>query len=242
MDLSDLSPHIPLDEQKRAAAYAAVAQVRDGMLVGLGTGSTAGFAITALAQAVSEGLRVQAVATSRRTAAHAARAGIALLDLAGVARIDLCIDGVDEIDPQFRAIKGAGGAMLREKIVAAMAERNIAIADATKAVARLGGHPVPVEVLPVARAFVVRELAGLGAEAVLRRDESGAVVATDQGNIILDCHLDWAAPGQGDPALWAARLDAIPGLLGHGLFLSEIDEFFMGTADGVICTQRLTPA
>ena len=225
----------PSAERKRAAGFAAVEQVRDGMLVGLGTGSTAFFAVEALAQAVRGGLRVQAVATSQRTAAQAAQAGIALLDLADVARIDLCIDGVDEIDPQLRAIKGAGGAMLREKIVAQMADRMIAIADDSKAVARLGGHAVPVEVLPLARAFVADAMARLGARPVLRRDGKGATVATDQGNIILDCHF--GAPGT-DWAEVAARMDGVPGLLGHGLFLSEVDEVYMGTIDGVICTQR----
>jgi ribose 5-phosphate isomerase A len=219
---------------KRAAALAAVAQVQGGMLVGLGTGSTAFFAIEALAQAVREGLRVKAVATSRRTAQQAARGGIELLDLADVARIDLCIDGVDEIDPQLRAIKGAGGAMLREKIVARMADRMIAIADGSKAVERLGAQPVPVEVLPLARSFAARALTDLGAEPVLRLDDKGAPVATDQGNIILDCHFgtgaDWAA--------LATEMQAIAGVMGHGLFLSEVDELCMGTADGVICTQR----
>jgi hypothetical protein len=112
-----------IDERKRAAAIAAVAEIRDGMLVGLGTGSTAHFAVEALGQAVARGLDVRAVATSRQTATQAVALGIVLLKPAKVARIDLCIDGVDEIDPEFRAIKGAGGAMLREKIVAGMAAR-----------------------------------------------------------------------------------------------------------------------
>lgn len=224
----------PTAQAKRAAALAAVAQVRSGMVVGLGTGSTAFFSVEALGQAVREGLQVKAVATSLRTARQAAEEGIALLELADVARIDLCIDGVDEIDPQLRAIKGAGGAMLREKIVAQMAGRMIAIADGSKAVARLGGHPVPVEVLPLARSFVGRALKDLGGEPVLRQDRQGAPVATDQGNIILDCHFgsdaDWAE--------LARRMQAIPGMMGHGLFLSEVAQLCLGTADGVICTQR----
>lgn len=224
----------PTDDRKRAAAVAAVAEIEHGMLVGLGTGSTAAHAIEALARRVGEGLQVQAVATSQRTALYAARLGIALRDLAEVAVIDLCIDGVDEIDPALRAIKGAGGAMLREKIVATAARRMIAIADSTKAVAVLGARPVPVEVLPLAQAFVARQVGLLGCEPVLRRDDRGAVVATDQGNIILDCHLT----GLQDWAELARHMDGIPGLLGHGLFLSEVDALYLGTADGVLRTDR----
>lgn len=223
----------PIEQQKRAAGRAAVAEVRDGMLVGLGTGSTAAYAIAALAERVHEGMSVRAVATSERTARDAARAGIPLLPLETIAAIDLCIDGVDEIDPLFRAIKGAGGAMLREKIVASAARRMIAIADGSKSVARLGARPVPVEVLPLAEAFVLRRLSALGCEPVLRA-VAGAAVLSDNGNRIIDCHfarLD-------DPAATASRLAEIPGLLGHGLFLSEIDALYVGTADGVACTER----
>ena len=151
-----------------------------------------------------------------------------------MAEVDLGIDGVDEIDDQLCAIKGAGGAMLREKIVASAARRMIAIADASKAVARLGARPVPVEALPVARASVERQLALLGCTPVLRCNDVGAPAATDQGNIIFDCRfavLD-------DPAGTATRLSSIPGMLGHGLFLTEIDALYLGTADGVVRKER----
>lgn len=224
-----------IDDRKRAAAQAAVDEVRADMLVGLGTGSTAAFAIAALGRRVREGLAVRAVATSARTARMAAQAGIPLVDLADITQVDLCIDGVDEIDPDLRAIKGAGGAMLSEKIVASAARRMVAIADDRKAVARLGARPVPVEVLPAARAFVAGQLAALGCMATLRPDEAGQAPArTDHGNIIFDCRfarLD-------DLAALAARLDGIPGLLGHGLFLSEIDALYLGTANGVVRTER----
>lgn len=223
-----------IDERKRAAAIAAVAEIRDGMLVGLGTGSTAHFAVEALGQAVARGLDVRAVATSRQTAMQAIGLGIVLLKPAKVARIDLCIDGVDEIDPAFRAIKGAGGAMLREKIVAGMAARRIAIADDSKAVEHLGTHPVPTEVLPHAQAFVTRKLREIGCKAVLRLDAKGAPVLTDQDNIILDCHMTAAV----DWAELAGRMDAIPGLMGHGLFLEEIDALFLGTEQGVERRER----
>lgn len=222
-----------IDDLKRAAAQAAVAEITDGMLVGLGTGSTASHAIDALAQRVRQGLMVRAVATSQRTALHAARTGLILLDMADVGRIDLCIDGVDEIDPSLRAIKGAGGAMLREKIVASAADRMIAIADGSKAVVTLGARPVPAEVLPVAHAFVAARLEALGYRPTLRRDERGEPAVTDQGNIILDCDL-----GAHDPAAMAAEMDGVPGLLGHGLFLREVDALYLGTADGVTRTER----
>jgi ribose 5-phosphate isomerase A len=222
------------DDWKRAAAEAAVSDIGSGMLVGLGTGTTAAFAIEALARRVREGLRCHAVATSQRTADSAMQAGIPLLRLDDVAEVDLCIDGVDEIDADLRAIKGAGGAMLREKIVASAARRMVAIADSSKSVARLGARPVPLELLSIAHAFVERQLAFVGCRPILRRDNLGAPVRTDQGNLIFDCHfavLD-------DPVTLAGQLAAIPGVIGHGLFLSEIDALYLGTADGVVRTER----
>jgi ribose 5-phosphate isomerase A len=222
------------DAQKRAAAEAAAAEIAPSMLIGLGTGSTAAYLIDALGRRVRAGLAVRAVATSRQTAERAAAAGIAVVDLDDLAAIDLAIDGVDEIDPAFRAIKGAGGAMLREKVVAQAARRMIAIADASKAVAQLGARPVPVEVLPLARAFVAARVAALGGRPALRTGAGGQPWRTEQDNLILDCEFgtidDWAA--------LAAGLDAIPGALGHGLFMTEIDTLYLGTASGVIRRQR----
>ena len=223
-----------IEDRKRSAAEAAVAEIGPGMMVGLGTGTTAAFAIDALARRVRGGLRCQAVATSQQTADRAMNAGIQLMNLEEVAEIDLCIDGVDEIDAHLRAIKGAGGAMLREKIVASAARRMIAIADTSKAVSKLGACPVPVELLPLARAFVEWQLALLDCTPVLRCNVRGAPVRTDQDNLIFDCHfavLD-------DPVPLARRLSAIPGVIGHGLFLSEIDALYLGTANGVVRTER----
>ena len=140
---------------KREAAEAAVAEIESGMLVGLGTGTTAAFAISALGRRIrKEGLRVTTVGTSLATEAAARAAGIAMLDFADVAHSDLVIDGADEIDSAFRAIKGGGGAMLREKIVAASATRMICIVDSGKTVETIGTRPLPIEVLPFARDFV----------------------------------------------------------------------------------------
>lgn len=223
-----------IDAGKRAAAEAAVAEVRDGMLVGIGTGTTAAYAIAALGRRVREGLAITAVATSEASAHAAAAESIVILDLGTIARVDLAIDGVDEIDPGFRAIKGAGGAMLREKIVASAVARMIAIADASKAVDRLGAKPVPLEVLPLARAFVAAAASALGGEPVLRRGSRGTPTHTDQGNIVLDCRFETLD----DAVALAARLAAIPGLLGHGLFLSEIDALYLGTPGGVVRRER----
>lgn len=232
MTLSAQDQH-DVEARKGAAARAAVAEVQDGMLVGLGTGTTAGFAIAALGRRIAAGLRVTTVATSL-TARHAAEiAGLPLLSFDGLARLDLAIDGADELDPQMRAIKGKGGAMLREKIIAAAAARTIVIIDDGKRVSRLGKAALPVEVLPFAASFVAHRIEALGARVHMRM-AGGAGFRTDQGNMILDCAFGTI----GDPQALAAALSAIPGMLGHGLFLDEIDAAYVGTKDGVIQLTR----
>ncbi len=210
------------DSDKRLAALAAVAEIRPGMIVGLGTGSTAAFAIEALGEQVRVGLQIKAVATSLATEASAHAAGIPLIAMP--ARIDLTIDGADEIDDALSAVKGAGGAMLREKVVAAASDRMIVIADGSKRVAAIGAAKIPVEVLPFAHAFVADRLATLGGAPTLR-----AGFTSDQGNPILDCYF----PAGIDHAALAAAIDAIPGALGHGLFLVEVDAAYIAT-DGVV--------
>lgn len=219
------------DGDKRRAAEAALAEVRDGMLVGLGTGSTVAFLLDALAARVRDGLRIEAVATSIATERAAAAGGIRVRDFASVAAVDLAIDGVDEIDAACRAIKGAGGAMLREKVVAASARRMVAIADGSKRVERLGaaGVPVPVEVLPFAGAFVEARLRALGSEPALRMTD-GAPYLTDNGHCVVDARFREIH----DPEALAAAIDAVPGALGHGLFPREIDAAYI--TDGGIVT------
>lgn len=211
------------NREKQAAACAAVAEVEDGMVVGLGTGSTVAYAIAALAERVWSGLKVRAVATSLRTEAAAREQGIEMLDFAALASVDLCIDGVDEIDGDFRAIKGAGGAMLREKIVAQAAARMIAIADSSKVVERLGVANLPVETLPFATGFVERRIEALGGRPALRRTTAGAVV-TDQGNLIFDCAFGFIVA----PESLSLALSQIPGVVGHGLFIGDIDLLYVG--------------
>lgn len=222
------------DADKKAAALAAADEVKDGMLVGLGTGSTAVFLIDELGRRFAAGLHFQAVATSIASERQAKNLGIPVLPFSEVAQIDVAIDGADEVDPQLRAIKGAGGAMLREKCVAASSKRMVVIVDSSKQVSHLGATmPVPCETLPFARAFVERSLAALGGKPVLRM-KSDAPYRTDQDNLIFDCHFGLI----GDPAALAASLSSIPGLLGHGLFVSEIAGLYCAKDGSATFTRR----
>ena len=211
------------DADKRLAAAAAVDEVCDNMLVGLGTGSTAAHVIALLAE---RGLTIETVATSRASAELAERLGLKVRPFDAVARVDLAIDGADAIDADLSAVKGAGGAMLREKIVASAADRMIVIADGSKRVERLQGAKLPIEILPFARAFAVERLSGL----FERLDERTGYL-TDNGNIVVDGHgwNDADLPGL------AEVLAAIPGVVGHGLFLSEIDAAYI--ADNGVVTR-----
>lgn len=208
---------------KQLAAEAAVAEVEPDMRIGLGTGSTAAYAIAALGRRVAAGLRIAAVATSLATERAARAAGIPMFDFGEDAALDLAIDGADEIDSRLWAIKGAGGAMLREKAVAAAARRMVVIADGSKRVEAIGAAKLPVEVLPFARAFVVARLEALGAGVSVREG------LTDNGNLVADCRF----PAMPDPCALAAAIDAIPGALGHGLFLEEVDAAYIA-ADGLV--------
>jgi ribose 5-phosphate isomerase A len=222
-------------DDKRVAAEAAVAEVRAGMMVGLGTGSTAAHMIRALGRMVGDGLAIDAVATSRASAELAGDLGIRVHDFAGVSHVDLTIDGADEIDDRLFVVKGAGGAMLREKCVAAASARMVVIADGAKRVPAIGAAAVPVEVLPFARGYVTRALTERTAPTL--RMAGAEPYRTDQGNLVLDCVFH----DLGDPLGSAAWLQAIPGVLGHGLFLSEVDAAYLAT-DGVVTKLERSPA
>lgn len=224
-----------MNKDKQLAADAAVAEVCDGMLVGLGTGSTAALAIDAIGRRVAGGLRIRAVATSVASADQARTLGIEVLDFSDVAAVDLTIDGADEIDAALIAVKGAGGAMLREKAVAAASTRMIVIADGSKLVERLGAAKLPVEVLPFARAFVLGRLRELFDRVEVRgAPAAGGAYLTDNGNLIADCHDAQVA----DPGTLAAALQAIPGVVGHGLFLDEVDAAYIATHGVVARLER----
>jgi len=219
------------ERAKRNAAAAAVALVEDGMRLGLGTGSTAAQFVELLGVRVGAGLAVVAVPTSERTAAQCRALGIPLTELETTPRLDLCVDGTDEFDPALNLIKGGGGAHLREKIVAAAADRFVVIADVSKRVATLGAFPLPVEIVAMARRPLSEAITAMGATVTLRTDDDGGgPFLTDEGNWILDCAF---GPTIADPPALAARLSALPGLVEHGLFCGMAERVLVGDEDGV---------
>jgi ribose 5-phosphate isomerase A len=216
---------------KRAAAEAAVELVEDGMVIGLGTGSTAAFAVEALARRHRQGLHFLGIPTSERTAAQARAAGIPLTSFAQHRQIDLTIDGADEVERgTLNLIKGLGGALLREKIVAAASRRLAIVVDGSKLVDRLGTHsPVPAEVVAFGLEATQAALEVLGASARLRLSQAGDPFVTDNGNRILDCSFGSIA----DPARLEERIRHIVGVVESGLFISRADPVFVADAGGV---------
>ncbi|GAB6860784.1 ribose-5-phosphate isomerase RpiA [Haloplanus litoreus] len=217
------------DAAKRRAGEHAADLVTDGDVVGLGTGSTAAHAIRALGRAVDAGLDVQGVATSYASRDLAREVGLPLVELGAVSRIDLAIDGADQVSDDLALIKGGGAAHAREKVVDAAAARFVVVADPSKETATLD-RSVPVEVLPDARATVRRAVRDLDGEPTLRAAErKDGPVVTDNGNLVLDCDFG-ALP---DPGSLATALATTPGVVAHGLFVDLADEVHVGHADGV---------
>jgi ribose 5-phosphate isomerase A len=219
------------DHLKQIAAESAVAQVKDGMVVGLGTGSTAAFATQALGKRVQEGLDIVGIPTSRQTEAQAKALGIRLGGLDEHGEIDLTIDGADEVEKgPLNLIKGYGGALLREKIVASATKRLIIIADQSKLVEKLGAsHFVPVEVIPFGWRLAARKLENLGGKPELRTNPDASPFVTDGGHYILNCNFGLIA----DPASLADALDRIVGVVEHGLFIRMAAEVRLGGMAGV---------
>lgn len=203
------------DLEKEAAARASLRFVKDGQVVGLGTGSTATHFIKLLGNEVEKGLRIRGIPTSDRSRELALSLGIPLITLDDCQEIDVTVDGADEVDPQLRLIKGGGGALLREKIVASATRQMIVVADASKQVPRLGKFPLPVEVIRFAQALVAKRIRSLGAEVQLRRKPDGSPFMTDENNHILDCRFG----EMGDPDGLARELSWMPGVVEHGLFI-----------------------
>jgi ribose 5-phosphate isomerase A len=229
------------DDLKRAAAARAAELVEEGMRVGLGTGSTAAHFVAILGERVRAGLAIRAVPTSEATAAQARREGIPLTTLDNEPELDLTVDGADEIDGKLRLVKGGGGALLREKIVAAASRRMIVIADGSKLVETLGRFPLPVEVVPFGLGATLKAIAtAAGASAGdlrLRRTAAGEPFVTDGGHQIVDAHLQRIER----PEALAAALDAIPGVVGHGLFLGLAAGAVLATEKGLVELGRLRP-
>jgi ribose 5-phosphate isomerase A len=217
-----------VDVAKRAAGEAAALLVEDGMTLGLGSGTTARWFIQIVGERMSSGLRITAVATSLASAALAARHGIPLVEL-DARGVDLAVDGADTIDPDLRLLKGLGGALVRERIVAAAAARFVTIADETKLRPHLSGF-VPVELVVFGWHHTMTLLNQTGARFNLRLDSAGEPLRSDNGNLIADGEFGLI----GDPEGLAARLDAIPGVVGHGLFLGMADLVIVGGADGAL--------
>lgn len=215
---------------KKQAAEKAVEQIQDNMVVGLGTGSTAYFAIQKIGEKVAQGLDIGAVATSVHTEKLAKELGIPLLPFADVHAIDLTIDGADEVDPQFNLIKGGGGALMREKLIAYNTRHYIIIVDESKMVQQLGAFPLPVEILPFGYELTLAQLRKV-CSAVQLRSTNGKTFITDNGNLIADLHLGSIA----DPELLDTLLHGVPGVLETGLFSHRmVSQVMIGTSGGEV--------
>ena len=215
--------------EKEAAGRAAAKLVRDGDVVGLGTGSTAYFTVIALGERVRAGLKILGIPTSMQTADLARAVGIPLTTLDEHPEIDITIDGADEADPQLRLIKGGGGALLREKVVASASKKMVVIADSAKMVPVLGKFPLPVEIIAFARAVVEKKIVSLGGSPKLRTRPDGSVYITDNGNQILDCSFGRIE----DPPALAQELNGTPGVVEHGLFIGLAKLALVGKGDSV---------
>ncbi len=221
-----------MEERKRAAAEAAVELVRSGMVVGLGHGSTARYALLKLAELLHAGklTNVVGIPCSSQVEREARELGIPLGTLEDVPELDLTIDGADEVDPALNLIKGGGGALLREKIVAQASRREVIVVDESKMAPKLGTRfPVPVEIVPFGWRKQVRFLEGLGARVALRLDPTGRPFVTDHGHWILDCQF---GPIE-DPWALDHELNSRAGIVEHGLFLGLATDLFVGTSSGV---------
>ncbi|HKW07755.1 MAG TPA: ribose-5-phosphate isomerase RpiA [Candidatus Dormibacteraeota bacterium] len=221
------------DDLKQAAAEKALELVSDGMLVGLGSGSTAAYFVEGLGRLVASGMKVRGVPSSRATAELAASLGIPIVtELVG--QIDLTVDGADEVDPHLNLIKGRGGALLREKLVAAVSKRFVVVVDESKFVKQLGVGLLPVEVLPFLWRSTAERITTLGVSLVIRGGEETPYV-TDNGNLILDLTVDG---GIKDPVAFGAELKKLTGVVEHGLFAGMTDTVISAGTDGVVATGR----
>jgi ribose 5-phosphate isomerase A len=219
-----------LDNLKKAAAHKAIEFIRDGMVVGLGTGSTAKHLLVALGEQVRAGRKLRGVPTSQETAALARESGIPLIDTENRWEIDVALDGADQVDPDFNLIKGGGGALLKEKIVVASAKQFIVMIDHTKQVPVLGGSfPLPIEVIPFGWGSTARKIEALTKSRVVLRERNGVPFKTEAGHLIVDVHIDRIdRPGELETAL-----NLIPGVVETGLFVGRTNVLIVGTPQGV---------
>ncbi|WP_163583028.1 ribose-5-phosphate isomerase RpiA [Gracilibacillus saliphilus] len=214
-------------DSKQIAGEKAVEYVQDGMLVGLGTGSTVYWTIVALAELVKKGLDIKGVPTSKSTETLAEDLGIPLVNLSSVNHLDLTIDGADEVNPNFELIKGGGGALLREKMVASISQRLLIVIDESKYVRHLGAFPLPVEIVPFGWEMTRKQISRLGCNPTLRAKENTPFI-TDNGNYILDCYFENIQA----PYKLNHTLNMIPGVVENGLFVHMADTIVMGNRSG----------
>lgn len=215
---------------KKLVGEKAADLVQEGMTVGLGTGSTAYWAIMKLGERVKEGLRITAIATSKDSESLAKELKIPLVSFGEIDQIDLTIDGADEVDPNLNLIKGGGGALLREKIVAAASKKVVIIVDETKQVKQFGAFPLPVEVVPFGVESTKAKIEKLGFTVEIRRTEGNDRFTTDNGNLILDCAFDRIE----HPESISQDLNGIPGVVENGLFIQMADIVYVGYGNGEI--------
>ena len=217
------------DHAKELAAKKSLDFIDDGMVVGLGTGSTATRFIKLLGERVKRGLKIRAIASSNTSKELAESLSIPVIDFQQCPEIDVTIDGADEIAPGLALIKGGGGALLHEKIIASASRRFIVIADSSKVVTRLGKVPLPVEVIPIASPLVARKLMQMGLRSTIRRLDTGSDFITEESNLILDC--DWGEIQDADTL--AASIRNIVGVVEHGLFLHMAERALVSDGAGV---------
>ena len=217
------------EAEKQLAALKSVEYIEDGMAVGLGSGSTARLFVQALGERVRQGLRIRTIPTSKKTKALAVREGIRLTDFSEIRRLDVTVDGADEVDPNLNLIKGGGGALLREKIVAMATDRFVVVADSRKPVNTLGAFPLPVEVIPFGWQNVAESIKELDSIVELRIKENGRPFRTSQRNFVLDCRFETIE----DPVELGSRLRRIIGVVEHGLFVGMTNTAIIGRGDSV---------
>jgi ribose 5-phosphate isomerase A len=216
---------------KKSVGYKAAELIQEDMLVGIGTGSTVHFFIEKLGQRCSEGLKIQAVSSSSRSSKEAQAKGIPLIDIEKVTTLDITVDGADEIDPQKRLIKGAGGAHVREKILATMSRELVIIADESKLVDALGRAKLPVEILPFAHAATLYHMKKAGYKSVIRRTKEGSFFITDNNNLLVDIHFTKTLS---QPEKEHETLMRIPGVVDTGFFFHLAGRIIVGFSDGQI--------
>ncbi len=215
---------------KKTVGEAAVELIEDGMTVGLGTGSTAYWAIAKIGERVKKGLNISAIATSKESEVFARELNIPMVTFSEINEIDITIDGADEVDPDLNMIKGGGGALLREKIIATASEKLIVIVDDTKLVKQLGAFPLPVEVIPFGIESTRAKIEKLGCKTELRLSDKTKEFITDNGNYILDCEF----PMIKNPEKTSQELNGIPGVVDNGLFIGLAHRVFVGRQNGSV--------